>query len=37
VPVKRLGSVTVYPVAGVAVFLSTATSIVDDLSDRRAS
>ena len=37
VPARRLGSVTVYPVAGLADFLSTATSIVDDLSDRRAS
>ena len=38
VAAKRLGGkVTVYPVAGLADFLSTATSIVDDLSDRRAS
>jgi hypothetical protein len=34
VPAKRLGGVTVYPVAGLADFLSTAISIVDDLSGR---
>jgi len=34
VPVKRLGGVTVYPVAGLAEFLSTATSIAADLSER---
>lgn len=38
VPAMRLGGrVTVYPVAGLVEFLSTATAIVDDLSERRAS
>ena len=32
VPAKRLGSVVVYPVAGLERFLADATSIVDDLA-----
>jgi hypothetical protein len=37
VPAKRLGGVTVYPVAGLERFLADATSVTDDLADRRAS
>ena len=32
VPVKRLGGVAVYPVAGLERFLADASSIVDDLA-----
>ena len=38
VPVRRLGSVSVYPVLGLVEFLNRATSVIDDLSkSRRAS
>jgi hypothetical protein len=37
VPAKRLGGVTVYPVAALERFLADATAIVDDLTERRAS
>jgi hypothetical protein len=37
VPVKRLGGVTVYPISGLLQFLDSATSVADDLSERRAS
>jgi hypothetical protein len=37
VPAKRLGGVTVYPTTALQQFLADATSIADDLSDRRAS
>jgi hypothetical protein len=32
VPAKRIGGVVVYPVAGLGAFLSTATSIVEDIA-----
>jgi hypothetical protein len=37
VPAKRLGGVVVYPIAGLERVLADATSIADDLSERRAS
>ena len=37
VKAKRLGGVVVYPTAALERFLADATSIVDDLTERRAS